>query len=366
MQLQQLDVRVYTIPTDAPEADGTLAWDATTLVLVRATAADGASGLGYTYAHPAAAAVIRHTLAEAVRGVPVMQVGQAWQRMVNAVRNLGRPGVAAHAISAVDVALWDLKARVLGQPLFHLLNAHRDSVPLYGSGGFTTYDDARTRRQLQDWAAQGIPGVKIKIGAGWGTAETEDCRRVAVARQAIGPDVALMVDANGGYSAKQAIRLGRRFAAEQGVTYFEEPVSSDQLAQLRLVREQTPLAVAAGEYGYDPWYFRDMLRAGAVDILQADATRCLGITGWLQAAHLAYAFDVPFSAHTAPALHLHPGCAAPQLAHLEYFHDHVRIEKLFFDGVPAVQNGRLAPDPARPGLGLVLRETDVARYRVEA
>lgn len=364
--MQQLETAVYTIPTDETEADGTLTWQATTMVLVIAHAPNGETGIGFSYAHAAAADIVRRKLADAVQGVSVWQVGQAWERMVNAVRNLGRPGVASHAISAVDIALWDLKAKLLGVPLFRLLNAHRDSVPVYGSGGFTTYSDKRTRRQLSGWVDQGIPRVKIKIGAGWGTAVAEDVRRVALARDIIGPDVALMVDANGGYTAKQAIRLGRQFAADFGVTYYEEPVSSDHLQQLRLVRENTPLAIAAGEYGYSPWYFRDMLRAGAVDVLQADVTRCLGMTGWLMAADLAYSFDMPLSAHTAPALHLHVGCAAPQLDHLEYFHDHVRIEKLFFDGIPALQNGRLSPYPDRPGLGLTLKTQDAAPYQVDA
>ncbi|MBK8902583.1 MAG: mandelate racemase [Anaerolineaceae bacterium] len=341
-------------------------WDATTMVLVQATAENGQVGLGYTYAHAAAAAVIRQTLAAVVQGLSIFQVGKAWERMVNAVRNLGRPGVASHAISAVDTALWDLKARVLELPLFHLLNAHRNSVPLYGSGGFTTYDDQRTRQQLSGWVSQGIPRIKIKIGEEWGTKEAEDVRRVALAREVIGPDVELMIDANGGYTPKQAIRLGRRYAEEFGVTYFEEPVSSDHLQQLKLVRDNTPLAVAAGEYGYSPWYFRDMLRAGAVDVLQADVTRCLGVTGWLMAADLAYGFDIPLSAHTAPALHLHLGCAAPQLDHIEYFHDHVRIEKMFFEGFPAVKNGRLHPDPLRLGLGLTLKTQDSAPYRIDA
>lgn len=364
MNVENIKVSVYTVPTDAPEADGTMHWDSTTMILVQAVAEDGAQGLGYSYADAAAALVIKETLAAEVVGVPVYRVGHAWERMVNAVRNLGRPGIAGHAISAVDVALWDLKARAAGLPLFQLLGAHRAEVPAYGSGGFTTYDDARTERQLTDYLRQGFRRVKIKIGEAWGRREAEDLRRVALAREIIGDDVALFVDANGGYTAKQAIRLGRRFAEEWDVTYFEEPVSSDHLQQLAFVRQQLPLAVAAGEYGYDPWYFRDMLRAGAVDILQADATRCLGVTGWLLAAATTYAFDVPFSAHTAPALHAQLGCVAPQLAHIEYFHDHARIEEMFFDGVPQVVDGSVRPDPARPGFGLTFKIQDAEPYRV--
>src|ERR671936_339003 len=122
------------------------------------------------------------------------------------------------------------------------------------------------------------------------------------------------------------------------------------------------MSVAAGEYGYDPWYFRAMLRAGAVDILQADVTRCLGVTGWLQAAELAYAANTPFSAHTAPSIHAQIGCAAPSLAHVEYFHDHVRIEQMLFDGAPRPSHGCLRPDPDAPGLGFQLKRTDAEHW----
>lgn len=362
-RVRRLDVSVYRIPTDSPEADGTFAWDATTMVLVEAVADAGARGLGFSYASAAAAGVVHELLAPAVVGGPAEDVGRAWEAMVRAVRNVGRAGIAATAISAVDVALWDLKARLAGQPLFRLLGPRREAVPIYGSGGFTTYSDQQLAEQLGGWVRQGIPRVKMKLGADWGTRPDEDLRRVRVAREAIGPDAELFVDANGAYEARQAIALGRRFA-EHGVTYFEEPVSSDHLDQLAEVRRHVPMAVAAGEYGYDPWYFRDMLRAEAVDVLQADATRCLGVTGWLEAAALAHAFAVPFSAHCAPAIHAPIGCAAPQLAHIEYFHDHARIERMLFDGALEPTGGCLHPDPTRPGLGLELKRQDAEGWRV--
>jgi L-alanine-DL-glutamate epimerase-like enolase superfamily enzyme len=237
-------------------------------------------------------------------------------------------------------------------------------VPIYGSGGFTTYTEQRLAEQLCGWVEQGIGMVKMKIGKDWGTKPEEDLERVRVAREAIGPAASLFVDANGAYSEKQAVTLAHRFA-EYGVSYFEEPVSSDHLDRLAFVRGQVPMAVAAGEYGYDPWYFRDMLAAHAVDILQADVTRCLGVTGWLQAAALAYSFGVPFSAHTAPSIHAHVGCAAPQLEHVEYFYDHARIERMLFEGVPQPHNGHLHPDPSRPGLGLEFKRQDADKWRVD-
>jgi L-alanine-DL-glutamate epimerase-like enolase superfamily enzyme len=361
--LSRLDTSVYRVPTDAPEADGTIAWDSTTMVLVEVIADTGDRGLGYSYTSQAAATVVHEILEPRLKDCCVYDVRGAWRTMVAAVRNVGRQGIAATAISAVDVALWDLKARLHNQPLFNLLGPARDAVPIYGSGGFTTYTDEQLTTQLGGWAAQGIPRVKMKIGTDWGTRPELDLRRVKVARDAIGPDTQLFVDANGAYTTKQAMHLAEQFAA-YGVTYFEEPVSSDQLDQLAFIRGHIPQDVAAGEYGYDPWYFRAMLQAGAVDILQADATRCLGITGWLEAAALAHSFDIPFSAHCGPSIHAQAACAAPQISHIEYFHDHVRIEHLLFEGALDPIAGCLRPDTDRAGLGLGLKHATAAQYQV--
>jgi L-alanine-DL-glutamate epimerase-like enolase superfamily enzyme len=278
--------------------------------------------------------------------------------MAAAVRNIGRPGIAACAISAVDVALWDLKARLLERPLATLLGQARDAVPIYGSGGFTSYSNRRLQEQLRGWVEQdGCAFVKMKIGSD----PAADPGRMRAARDAIG-EAELFIDANGACSRKQALRIAER-CADLDVTWFEEPVSSDDLDGLRLLRDRAPaqMEIAAGEYGYTPHYFRRMLEAGAVDVLQADATRCGGYTGFLRAAALADAFGIPLSAHTAPALHLPVCCAAPRLRHLEWFHDHVRIERMVFDGAPIPKAGTIAPDLGRPGHGLVFKRRDAER-----
>lgn len=356
-------VSAYMVPTDAPEADGTYAWDSTTLVVAEVTAGN-VTGLGYTYADTATAHLIHAQLAPLVRGRDALDVPAAWVAMCRHVRNLGRAGVCSMAISAVDAALWDLKARLLGRPLFKLLGAAREAAPVYGSGGFTTYTLKQLRAQLGGWAEQGIPRVKMKIG----THPGQDFDRVKAAREAIGDGAELFVDANGAYSRKQALAFAERFA-DLGVTWFEEPVSSDDLDGLRLLRDRGPagMNIAAGEYGYDPYYFRRMLEAGAVDVLQADASRCGGVTGFLKAANLCEAFHLPLSAHCAPALHLHPACATTaDFRHLEYFHDHARIEAMLFDGAVAPVSGILRPDPARPGIGLEFKHKDAERFRVWA
>ena len=363
MKVERLEVSVYRIPTDRPEADGTFQWDETTLVLVEAVADSGLRGLGFSYAAAAAGDLIRDRLTEVVIGRPVTQIGAAWQAMIRAVRNVGQPGIAAMAISAVDVALWDLHAKAAGLALFSLLGIHRERVPIYGSGGFTSYSEAQLVEQLAGWVEGGICKVKMKVGKDGGTKSKEDIDRVRAVRRAIGSEAELFVDANGAYTVRQAIELARQFE-EHGVSYFEEPVPFDQIGQLAFIRQHSPIAIASGEYGYAVFDFRDLLEQKAVDILQADATRCQGITGCLQAAALSYAFGIPFSTHTAPAIHVHVSCAVPQIEHLEYFHDHVRIEEMLFDGVLQPEDGHLRPDPQRPGLGLELKKSDAQRWRL--
>jgi L-alanine-DL-glutamate epimerase-like enolase superfamily enzyme len=353
-------VSTYTVPTDAPESDGTLEWEKTTLVVVELTAA-GVTGLGYTYADRATAALARDTLAPELKGEDAFAIPAANRRMLARIRNLGRPGIASMAISAADNALWDLKARLFGVPLALWLGMTRAEVPVYGSGGFTSYSLERLQHQLGGWAEQGMAFVKMKVGR----APQEDPRRVRAAREAIGA-AQLFVDANGAYSRKQALALARRFA-DLDVRWFEEPVTSDDLPGLRLLRDEAPagMDIAAGEYGYDPFYFRRMLEAGAVDVLQADATRCGGVSGFLAVHALADAHGLPLSAHCAPALHLHLGCALERVRHLEYFHDHQRIEQMLFDGAAAPRNGALGPDLTRPGFGLTLKRQDAEPFAVD-
>ncbi|MBA2772762.1 MAG: mandelate racemase [Nocardioidaceae bacterium] len=354
---------VYTVPTDAPEADGTFTWDATTLVMVTLRAA-GVVGTGWTYGAPACAAVVRDHLAPIVQGRSALDVAEAWEQMVRALRNVGRPGMGGMALSAVDIAMWDLKARLLDLPLHRLLGAVHDGVPLYGSGGFTTYDDARLDEQLTGWVRRdGIPRVKIKIGESWGTQVDRDLDRVRKARAAIGDETQLYVDANGGYSVGQALRVARQLR-DSDVRWFEEPITSDDLDGLRHLRRLTSMDITAGEYGYDLTYFRRMCAAGAVDCLQIDVTRCGGITELPRVSAVAAPHGLDVSGHCAPHLHVAALAAIPNLRHLEWFHDHVRIEAMLFDGTLDPSGGDLRPAEDRLGHGLALRPDRAEPFRI--
>ncbi|TDD82721.1 mandelate racemase [Actinomadura darangshiensis] len=358
--MTDLTTSVYTVPTDAPEADGTLSWTSTTLVLAEARH-DGRTGLGWTYGPAAAATLIGGLLEPEVRDVDPMDVPRAHEAMRRALRNAGRPGIGSMAVSAVDTALWDLKARLLDVPLHRLLGSVRTDVDVYGSGGFTSYDDERTRAQLRHWSAElGIPRVKIKIGGSWGRAEDRDLARLRLARAAVGDGVALFADANGAYGVKQAIRVARA-AEDVGLRWFEEPVSSDDLAGLRAVADAAACEVAAGEYGYDLPYFVPLM--DAVDCPQTDVTRCGGITEFLRVAALARARQRDLSAHCAPHLHAAVMTAIPNARHIEWFHDHVRIESMLFDGCLSPSGGTVRPRED-PGNGLTLRREDADEFRV--
>lgn len=357
--IEHLRVDAVTIPTDQPESDGTLAWDSTGVVTVEIEAG-GQTGLGWTYNDPVTARLIEQKLAPVVCGRDPLDVPEIWMAMRAELRNIGATGLGASAISAVDVALWDLAARLRGVSLAQALGSFRDSVAVYGSGGFCSYDDETLAGQLRGWVEQGIGMVKIKVGR-----EPEaDPHRVSVAREAIGDEVELFVDANGAYDRRQAISWTTRFASLAGITWMEEPVSSDDRTGLRQVREAAPPAVAvtAGEYAWAPIDALDLLEATAVDVLQLDATRCLGLTGFRAAAALAAARGVPISAHCSPALHLHACCACERVEHIEYFHDHVRIEAQLFGGVPSVEKGHLAIDKQLIGHGLTLNRAAIGRY----
>jgi L-alanine-DL-glutamate epimerase-like enolase superfamily enzyme len=348
----------YKIPTDKPETDGTISWDSTTLVVVEVSGGNMV-GLGYTYSGASITALIETKLADTISGLDALDPQAAWRAMQRAVRNLGREGLAATAISAVDAALYDLKARLLDLPLATLLGAYRDAIVIYGSGGFTSYSDEELKSQLSGWVRKdGCASVKMKIG----TDPDDDPRRVGIAKAAIG-EATLFVDANGAYTVKQALALAARFA-DQNVGWFEEPVSSDDLRGLRAIRKRAPagMDIAAGEYAYTISYVRDMLEADAVDVQQADVTRCGGVTAFLQIAAVCEAFQIDLSSHCAPALHLHVVCAAPRLRNVEWFHDHVRIEHMLFEGAPVPKGGIIRPDLSQPGHGLIFRHQDAARY----
>jgi L-alanine-DL-glutamate epimerase-like enolase superfamily enzyme len=352
-------IGVFDIPTRTPESDGTLDWRQTTLVVVELTV-DAITGLGYTYADAATARVIHDHLSGVIRGRRVSDHPALWRDMFARLRNLGTGGIAAMAVSAVDVALWDARAKLAGLPLVDLLGAAREAVPIYGSGGFCSYNEPQFREEFGRWRQFGITRFKMKVGRD----PANDPARAGLARSIIGPAAELFVDANSAYSRRAAADWAERFAGEFAAVWFEQPLAPTDLDGLRELRQRSParLEITDGEYGYDLDYFRRLIAANAVDVVMADLTRCGGITGFMQVAALCEAAALPLSSHCAPALHVHPGCSALPLRHAEFFADHERIERELFEGAAEPVDGVLRPDRSRPGHGLEFKWSDAERY----
>lgn len=358
--IKELKVSAYKIPTDAPESDGTLQWNSTTVVLVEVEAANK-KGVGYTYADESAAFLIEHKLKELVLHKNAFDIQEINSFLTQQIRNSGTSGITMMALSALDNALWDLKAKIFDVPLCKLIGQVKESMLVYGSGGFTSYNKKQLQQQFSNWQDAGIQYMKMKVGS----RPDKDVQRVKDAREVLNEDVQLMIDANGAYTAKQALQKANE-VLEYNVTWFEEPVSSDNLEGLHFIREHAPaqMNIAAGEYGYNLPYFEAMLHVKAVDVLQADATRCGGISGFLKAGFLAEAHQIPFSSHCAPSLHLHAAICLPSFFISEYFHDHVRIEHLLFDGASRVKNGVMKPDLSLPGFGFEFKHKDAEKYKL--
>ena len=370
-----LNTKAYRFPLRQPESDGTLEWDSTTMVIVEAHCDSGQTGFGYIYGHVGCRRVIEATLKKLIIGQDPLNIEGLWHSMQKQIRNFGRDGIVASAISAVDIALWDLKAKILKLPLATLLGAVRTAVPVYGSGGFTSYTPEEMQEQFSSWIDQGITRFKIKVG----THPFDDVARIERCWRQMGDSTKLkqtlketgregqiFIDANGAYERKQAVEIAQK-SQSLGVKWFEEPVPMYDRTGLRLCRDQMPpgICVAAGEYGYDLDSFRHLLADGCVDVLQADATRAGGVTGFMKAAVFAEGFNVPLSAHCAPLIHTHLGAAAKPLIHIEYFHDHVQIETRFFEGFAGVVKGELHPNFSKAGLGVEFKFNDAEKFLLD-
>jgi len=313
-------------------------------------------------AHVATRGVIED-LKSSLIGEDPMNIEQIWFRMFWLVRGYGRKGVALCAISAIDIALWDLKAKIMGLPLYKLLGPFTDTVPVYGSGGWTNLSEKDLVKEQTGWVERGFKSIKMKVGKGFGRAEKEDIRRLAAVRKAVGDDIAIYIDANNGYYAKQAIALASRFE-DYNVGFFEEPVLADDIEGLAMVARATKIPIATGEHEYTKYGFKELLTRGAADILQPDVSRVGGVTEWMKVAHMAQGFNLPVANHSQQLMSLHLACATPNLLVVEYVGVIEEADKFFYTEIPMPKDGMLSPFPDKPGLGLELKPDVAKKYQV--
>ena len=324
---------------------------------------EGVEGLGVGTSAPGVDRIVENGFGDLLIGRDPLDTERLWQDMFWRGRQFGSSGIAAYALSAVDIGLWDLKAKAVGLPLFRLLGEYTDAAPLYGSGGWVNVTGDDLLADVAAFLDQGIRRVKIRVARDRGSFEREDIERVAMARRAIGDDAALYVDANNGYYPKQAIYMAKEFE-QYDIGWLEEPVLAQDVGGLAQVRNAIDVPLATGEQEYSKIGFRELIAAGAVDIVQPDVATVGGITEWLKVAHMAEAFNIPVAPHLVQLVHVHLACATPNLKVVEYMSVAEEADREWYTEIPQHRDGMLSPFPDKPGLGLELDPYAVEKWTV--
>ena len=286
-----------------------------------------------------------------------------WQEFFHYLRGVGRKGLSFCALSAIDTALWDLKGKIVDLPLYRLLGGNQPRVPVYASGGWTSYDDDQLVDEMKGMVARGFETIKFKVGVENGRNLRRDVTRVRKVREAVGPDISLLVDANNGFDAASAIQLANRIR-EFDIMLFEEPVFADDIPGLARFRRGTDIPLATGEHEYTKFGVRDLLLAEAADIVQVDGARAGGYTEMLKCAALTQAWNVKFAPHAMENIHLHLVAAVPNAFMLERLLMFEDITAQVFKDAPVPVDGYMTV-PELPGLGLAL-DMDFIRDHDEA
>ena len=365
MRIQNVTTTVLSIPHLEGIQDATIRHrgQGRTQCYVHILADNGLQGLGLGGGAQAARELIERTLKPRLLGQDPLHIERLWDEMFWAIRGVGRKGLAFCALSAVDIALWDLKAKFFEVPLYRLLGPYTETVPIYGSGGWTHFSVDELIAEQVGYVERGMRSVKMKVGKDFGQSEREDIQRLAAVREAVGDDVELLIDANNGYYAKQAIRMAAEFAPYR-VGWFEEPVLADDIEGLAAVARAIDIPVATGEHEYTKYGFKDLIARGGADIVQPDVGRCGGVTEWMKVAHLAHAFNLPVAPHAYQLVHLHLACATPNLRIVEYLGVVAEMDEIVYRDVPQPEGGMLSPFADKPGLGLALDPVAVDKYAV--
>jgi L-alanine-DL-glutamate epimerase-like enolase superfamily enzyme len=362
VKITQVTVNVVRVPVDRPYVAGGRTVDANWHVLARIATSDGVEGVGYVvYPRPDLMTTIGHAareLGESLIGMSVLEPEAAWDRLARRGDWVGPGGLLHCALAPLDIAVWDAAGKTLGQPLYRLLGGYRDRLPAYASDGLwynLSPDElaASARRHVE----AGFGAVKLRLGKE-ATPELE-ARRVRAVREAVGPDVRIMVDATESWSLPRARRTGR-VLQEAGIAWLEDPVHHLDAAGLASLRRRLDVPIAAGEHLYHLDAFRTLLEARAVDVLILDLARVGGVTPWRRIAALAHAHRIPVCGHVVPEIHVHLVPAVPNGHLVEYVPRSAGI----LGSMPRLENGELVA-PAAPGLGLELDDAAVRRHRVD-
>jgi D-arabinonate dehydratase len=364
VRIAEISSVVVSIPLRRPVRVATRPISARAYTIARVVAEDGRVGVGFTVGGRPVQAVVEDILAPALVGRPALAIEEHWQTMFRACLQIGRHGIAMRAISIVDVALWDLKGQLLGQPIAALLGGGRACVPVYASGGYYREGagPAELAEEVRGYLDQGFRAVKIRLG---GLRPADDLARIEAVRCAVGPDVDVMVDVNHAWDDPALALPMLRALEPYNVRWVEEPVLPDNIEQSTRLAASTDIPIAAGEIESTRWAFRELIERRAVDIVQPDVSVVGGISEWMKVAALAGAAGVPIAPHYVWEVHAHLAAAVPGVCFVEYFtreSDVVGFDDLLREPLRPVDG--FLPVPCAPGLGVALDDDAVDRHRV--
>lgn len=354
-RIARVDVHLVSTPVAAGFADATRTVECVGFTVVRVTTDQGLEGIGLTYHEvggEATRSLIRKNIAPRIMGRDPLETEVLWNELFHYLRGVGRKGLTFAALSAVDLALWDLKGKIVGLPLYRLLGGNRTRVPVYASGGWTSYSDEQLVAEMQDMVARGYSHIKFKVGVDGATNPRRDAARVRKVRDAVGPDVKLLIDANNCWDAATAVQFANT-VRECDILLFEEPVLADDIPGLARFKRGTDIPLATGEHEYTRYGVRDLILAEAADIVQADGARAGGYTEMLKIAALTQAWNLRFAPHAMEHMHLHLVSATPNAPFLERLRLFEDITSLVFKDAPQPVDGHMHI-PDLPGHGLTL------------
>src|SRR5579885_655069 len=361
MKITAITTEEFRWPRHKPISNGKHTYTHSGLALVKIETDAGITGIGLGGGGLVGNATIQHLKKELIGEDPI-DVERLWHKMW-VPKLIGRRGLTARAISAIDIGLWDIRAKVANLPLYKLLGGFRDRVPTYIAGGY--YEEGKglkeLAREMEENVEMGAKAIKMKVGA---VSIAEDVERVKTVRAAVGPNVKVMVDANCAYRYYQAIQLAKRIE-EYDIFWFEEPVAADDYEGHARLATQTSIPIATGENEYTRYGFRDLIARGCAAILNADAQVLGGVTEFMKVAALAQAHDLDVAPHGIQNVHIHLVAAISNGLIVEYYRDSVdpMWRKMFKETLMLNSDGTLSP-PNRPGLGLEPNEEALAPYRV--
>jgi L-alanine-DL-glutamate epimerase-like enolase superfamily enzyme len=354
-KIKSINVHLVSAPVPGNLSDATRKVETIGYTIVRIVTEGGVEGFGVTYNEvggEATKSLIVHSMAQKLIGRDPFETEVIWQELFQFLRGVGRKGLMLCALSAVDIAIWDLKGKLIGLPLYKLFGGCKTRIPVYASGGWTSYEDDLLVSDMKRMVADGYNMLKFKVGVEGGANPARDVKRVEKVRNAVGENIGLMLDANNCWDAATAVQFANS-VREFNIMFLEEPVPADDIVGLTRYKRCTDIPLATGEHEYTKFGARELVRNEAADIVQMDATRAGGFTEMLKVAAITEAWNLLLAPHAMDNIHIHLVSAASNAPFLERLVMFDEITSRVYKNAPVPKNG-IMEIPDLPGLGLEL------------